>query len=456
MAIDLEEVAARQACLQSAVADLAELPWNELPTEIVDSVLVTLESAQRKQQLVGYDAINRLRAPLPARTRRLRDHVANLLHLSGTEAGTRVATAADLATERPALPETAAAARHGLVGNEHVRIIRDTVGKLPDNATDADRARFDLELTGVAVAERPEVLRRDAALLLAEYDATRDDPFTRERSRAARREFVLGPQDADGMRRGRFCLDPEAGAYLEIILAKLARPGMCDATNPIPTVDGDPDPCAAAGDTRLTVQRNHDAVKAAMRALLASGDLGQHRGLPVTAVVTMTLADLESASGVAVTGGGSTVPMEVAIRMAAHAHHYLYIYDEKCGRPLFLGRSKRLASPDQRIVLYTIDGGCTVPGCDQPPYNSEVHHLIDWSPDGTTDIDRLTLACQDGNLSAGPSDAEWQARRRYDEESLGRTLWYPPKSVDPSRQPRTNGFHRRIKRARPRPEPDAA
>jgi hypothetical protein len=75
-----------------------------------------------------------------------------------------------------------------------------------------------------------------------------------------------------------------------------------------------------------------------------------------------------------------------------------------------------------------------------PPY---------WSPDGTTDIDRLTLTCQDGNLSADPSDDEWQARRRYDEESLGQTLWHPPKSVDPSRQPTINRFHRNPKRPRP-------
>jgi hypothetical protein len=452
--IDLEEVTVRQSRLRSAVAELAELPWDALPADVIDSVLATLESAQRKQQTIGFGAINQLRAARPGRTRRLRDHLANLLHLSATEAGTRIATAADLAEDQPKLPETAAAARHGLIGAEHIRIIRDTIAKLPDTASDADRARFDLELTGVAIAERPEVLRRDAALLLAEFDATRDDPITRERSRAARREFVLGPQDADGMSRGRFCVDPEGRAYLEILLAKLARPGMCNSTDPIPAVDGDPDPFAAAGDTRTTGQRNHDAVKAAMRALLASGDLGRHRGLPVTAIITMTLDQVESASGLALTGGGSTVPMEVAIRMAAHAHHYLYIYDEKCGRPLFLGRSKRLATADQRIVLHAIDGGCTVPGCDQSAYNSEVHHLIDWSPDGTTDIDRLTLTCQDGNLSAGPSDEEWQARRRYDQESLGQTLWYPPKSVDPSRQPNANRFHRRPKR--PRPEPDAA
>jgi hypothetical protein len=453
MTVDLDDAAARQSRLHAAVAELAELSYGELPTDVLDSMLCSVESAQRMLSTIGYDAINGLRAQRPTRVGRLRDHLANLLHLAATEASSRIATAADLSADQPTLPETAAATRHGLISNEHVRIIRDTIAKLPDTASAAERARFDLELTGVAVAERPEILRRNAALMLAEYDSTHGDSVTRARTRKARREFVVGPQDADGMSRGRFCVDPEGRAYLDILFAKLARPGMCNATDPIPTVDGDPDPVAAAGDTRTTGQRQHDAFVAALRALLASGELGQHRGLPVTAIVTMTLEQLESASGIAMTGGGSIVPMETAIRMAAHAHHYLYIYDEKCGRPMFLGRSKRLASADQRILLHATDGGCTMPGCDQPGYHSDVHHLIEWTPDGTTDIDRLTMVCEINHQTAGPSDEQWQARRRYDEETLGQTLWYPPKSVDPSRQPRANRHHRRPKRP---PEPDAA
>lgn len=434
MAIDLDEAAARTQRLESAVADIAELPWDELPVQMLDSLLSTLESCQRQLPTVGFDIINRLRAArVPAGGGRLRDHLANQLHISATDAGARIAMATALSDQTPTLPATSQAARHGLIGAEHLRIIRDTVDKLPGSGTRQDREHFDLELAAIAVAERPEVLRREAANLLAGFDIEHSDPATRERSRAARRGFTLGPQDADGMSRGRFCIDAEARSYLEILLAAKARPGMCNSADPLPSVDGDPDPVAAATDTRTTAQRNHDTVKASWRALLASGELGKHRGLPVTAIVTMTLQQLESAAGVAVTGGGSTVPVEVALRMAAHAHHYLYIYDEKSGRPIFLGRSQRLASADQRIVLHAVDGGCTMPGCDQPGYHSQVHHLIEWAPDGTTDIDRLTFLCEQSHGLAGRSEQEWQGRRRYDKESLGQTLWYPPKSVDPGK-----------------------
>ena len=45
--------------------------------------------------------------------------------------------------------------------------------------------------------------------------------------------------------------------------------------------------------------------------------------------------------------------------MASHAWHYLAVFDQHSGRPLYLGRSKRIASPDQRIVLHSTDRGCS-------------------------------------------------------------------------------------------------
>ncbi|MCV7228354.1 hypothetical protein H7J73_20280, partial [Mycolicibacterium komossense] len=61
---------------------------------------------------------------------------------------------------------------------------------------------------------------------------------------------------------------------------------------------------------------------------------------------------------------------------------------------LDLGRSKRIASADQRIVLHAKDRGCTFPGCTVPGFLTEVHHAeCDWADDGHTNINDLTLAC---------------------------------------------------------------
>ena len=90
-------------------------------------------------------------------------------------------------------------------------------------------------------------------------------------------------------------LTPEARATLDAVFAKLAAPGMCNPDDVEPCVSGTPSQAAIQGDTRSSGQRNHDALLAATRALLGSGDLGQHNGLPASVIVTTTLRELEAA-----------------------------------------------------------------------------------------------------------------------------------------------------------------
>jgi hypothetical protein len=73
-------------------------------------------------------------------------------------------------------------------------------------------------------------------------------------------------------------------------------------------------------------------------------------------VVTATLDQLHTAAGVAVTAGGTLLPIPDLIRMATHAHHYLCIFNTHDRRPLYLGRTKRIATSDQRLVLHANDG----------------------------------------------------------------------------------------------------
>ena len=89
-----------------------------------------------------------------------------------------------------------------------------------------------------------------------------------------------------------------------------------------PCVSGTPSQAAIQGDTRSAGQRNHDALLAAARALLASGELGQHNGLPASIIVTTTLQELEAGAGKALTGGGTLLPMSDVIRLAGHAHTF--------------------------------------------------------------------------------------------------------------------------------------
>ncbi|WP_306455726.1 MULTISPECIES: HNH endonuclease signature motif containing protein [unclassified Rhodococcus (in: high G+C Gram-positive bacteria)] len=126
-----------------------------------------------------------------------------------------------------------------------------------------------------------------------------------------------------------------------------------------------------------------------MRALLGSGVLGSHRGLPVTTILTMTIDELEQQTGVVTTASGGIVPIKDALKLAERSHPVLVLFDHN-GRPLHLGRSKRLATADQRLALIAADRGCTRPGCDAPATMTAVHHVHDWSKGGTTDIGVLS------------------------------------------------------------------
>jgi hypothetical protein len=171
------------------------------------------------------------------------------------------------------------------------------------------------------------------------------------------------------------------------------------------------------------------------RSVLASGQLGQHNGLPATIIVSTTLQDLQAAAGVAVTAGGSLLPMRDVIRLASQAYHYLVIFDKHTRQPLYCGRATRFATAGQRIVLHALDRGCTRPGCTAPGYWSEVHHVDGWAAaNGETNIDELTLACGPDNrlVEAGA----WTTRKRKD----GRTEWIPPPHLDTG-QTRVNQYH---------------
>jgi hypothetical protein len=121
--------------------------------------------------------------------------------------------------------------------------------------------------------------------------------------------------------------------------------------------------------------------------------------------------------------------------MATHAHHYLAVFDKHTEVPLYLGRSKRIASAGQRIVLHAKDRGCTHPGCTVPGYLCEAHHATkDWGKGGRTDITDLTLACPPHNRLV--TEGGWTTRKRPD----GRTEWIPPPRLEAG-QPRVNDLH---------------
>ena len=190
-----------------------------------------------------------------------------------------------------------------------------------------------------------------------------------------------------------------------------------------PTLDREALAQAASRDARTPAQRNHDALKVGLRHVLSSGVLGSHRGLPVTAIVTMTLRQLDEAAGVATTATGGVVPIRDALRMAENAHPVLALFDHN-GRPLHLGR------------------GCTRPGCDAPATLTAVHHLTEWKDGGGTDITNEDLACDHCHALVHDGPGGWKTRVAPPESPHpGRTEWTAPPHIDPEQVPRVNHRH---------------
>ncbi|CKM47726.1 Conserved protein of uncharacterised function%2C possible phage protein [Mycobacterium tuberculosis] len=426
-----EEISAALDAYHASLSRVLDLKCDALTTPELLACLQRLEVERRRQGAAEHALINQLagQACEEELGGTLRTALANRLHITPGEASRRIAEAEDLGERRaltgeplPAqLTATAAAQREGKIGREHIKEIQAFFKELSAAVDLGIREAAEAQLAELATSRRPDHLHGLATQLM---DWLHPDGNFSDQERARKRGITMGKQEFDGMSRISGLLTPELRATIEAVLAKLAAPGACNPDDQTPLVDDTPDADAVRRDTRSQAQRNHDAFLAALRGLLASGELGQHKGLPVTIVVSTTLKELEAATGKGVTGGGSRVPMSDLIRMASHANHYLALFDG--AKPLALYHTKRLASPAQRIMLYAKDRGCSRPGCDAPAYHSEVHHVTPWTTTHRTDINDLTLACGPDNRLV---EKGWKTRKN----AHGDTEWLPPPRENPVR-----------------------
>lgn len=398
MSTDREALTAAFDTIDAAFDDLVTQDCDALVTREQFALLERCEKVRRRLPAVEHPLINNLvRQATPQEIGGKLSHaIAEATLISRSEASRRIREAADLGPRRgltgeplaPVLAACAAKQRQGTLGPGQVAAIRKFYHQLPGWIDEATREQAEIKLAMEGTKFRPEQVAELAAIM---SDCLNPDGNYTDEDRARRRGLSLGNQGRDGMSELRGWLTPEARATVEAVWAKLGAPGMCNPDDESPCVEGSPSERSIERDFRSAGQRQHDALNAALRGLLASGELGQHNGLPASIIVTTSLAELEAAAGRGLTGGGTILPMSDVIRLARHARHYLAIFDK--GKALALYSTKRLASPAQRIVLYAKDRGCSAPGCTVPGYYCEVHHVTDWATCHTTDVDDLTFAC---------------------------------------------------------------
>ena len=332
-----------------------------------------LEAQQRTNRGLSYRMFAEIAEPvdgaddpgLPAGVK-VRDVLASRLRLTAAEVKRRFRVAARIRPRRsltgapldPELPDLAAAVEAGQVGDDHIAAVCRALDGLPASVAAVDKEKAERSLVGHAREQDAQFVTAVGAVIA---DCLNPDGNFTDEDRARRRGLVLGRQGADGMSRLAGWLDPEARAYLEAVAA-VVRPGRHQP-------EADPE-----RDRRSPEQRCHDALKLALKTAIVSGGLGQHRGAPVSVVVTTTLAELKQAARAAIdpavpmppparTGGTGRLPMRDLIRLAGESIHYLAVFENHSARPLYLGRSRRLATADHRIICHARDRGCTKPNC---------------------------------------------------------------------------------------------
>ncbi len=431
--------------LRAAHDALAALPVESLTTAELLAALDELETLGCRLPVQCHRMLARLQTETTAKelgAKSWKEVLRIRWRLSAAEASRRMAEAAVLGPRRsltgnplpPVLEATAAAQQLGAITAEHVTTIREAVAATPSWLDVNTRGQFEVDLVRLAAGVGPKELKDAAtkALFLLDQDGPVPDDAERQRKRG----FHAGPQGRDGLIPITGNLNPEAWAVWEPIFAKFAAPGMCNPDDENPCTSGTPSQAHIDADARTVAQRRHDALIAVGRMALMSGELGRLNGLPVSIIIRTTLQDLESRAGVGTTGGGTTVPIADVIRLGGHANHFLAIFDRSTGSALELFRTRRIASPEQRIMLIARDGGCTKPCCPVGAYGSQVHHATaDWINGGQTNVDEMALACGPDNRLVGDGGY----RTIINEH--GECEWIPPPGLDHG-QTRTNHVHR--------------
>ncbi|MET0898138.1 MAG: DUF222 domain-containing protein [Mycobacterium sp.] len=411
------------------------------PLELLD-IQQRREAVSRAQPVLDHRVYQKLTAensPIVLGATTFTKVLTQRLRISESEALDRLDDAALLGPRTamtgeplaPTLPRVARGQAQGLIGAGHLKHVRWFFSKLPGFVDYQTRENAEEQLAQHACEHSPEAFRKAAAHML--YLLNQDGEFSDE-DRQAQAYLRRGRQRPDGLIPIEGLLTPEAWAALEPILEKNGAPGMCNPADETPCVQGEPTEDQKRSDFRPAGKRHHDALMAACRLILSSMPVGTINGLPANIIVTVNLRDLEKCVGHGLTAGGTLMPMADVLKIAAHAHPWLAIFDGQ-GVPLHLGRARRTASLAQRLMLLAKHRGCTMPGCTASAYRSQVHHANrDWKDGGDTNIEDLTLACGPDNRMVDTTG--WTTRNRDD----GVTEWIPPPELDCG-QSRVNNFH---------------
>ncbi len=249
----------------------------------------------------------------------------------------------------PIFAVTAAAEAAGELSAAHAKVIIDAVNKLPNDLATDWEDRLEAELVASARTFDPAQLTKLAHRHLNHLDP--DGTLREETYRDQHRGFTIAKR-ADGSSR----VEGELTApCTEVLLASL------DAlAGPAPANDGTP-------DLRSAAQRRHDGLEAALRLVLRAKELPSVGGTVATVLLTATVDQWDSDTGLVTTGHGSLISVAQAKRIAGGDPMIVPVVIGKADGIIAYGTGQRIFNRHQRCAMYARDKGCTWPGPNCSP-----------------------------------------------------------------------------------------
>ncbi|MDE0601857.1 MAG: DUF222 domain-containing protein [bacterium] len=366
-----------------------------LPTQPVGEA--TLEQLQGwlkstfrvENQLAGFRT-----GVLAELTRREGVHlVENDLREKGLRPRRKARSEVETAVELEELPRTSEGMREGEIPYENARILAKA-----SQDGDIDES----ELIGPARTQSPDKFA--ATVRKHQQQRSEDDGMSRLEHQRSQRFAKIRTDRTDGMTvlYGRF--DPITGALLETALSQK----MDELWR-----EEDPRARCTPG------QRMADALAYLVTREETDQDTGKVRGPRLLLIADYDVINRELRNGRL--GDGTPIPVE-KIRDLACQSDILPAIFKGVSQPLDMGRSRRTASPAQRIALVARDKACV--GCGATANWCQSHHIIPWAVQGNTDIDDMVLLCSRCHHKV--HDDRWQVRKKPSGEYY---LKPPPKHL---------------------------
>ena len=393
-----------------------------------DQTALAAEIARRSRPELGSEGL--------AKSQGFRNPTALIAATGGTSTGdaARLVKVGEATAPRQLLSGEKAPARHPHVA---AALAAATITERAAGAIIAllDRVAYRAGAEAVDAAEKTLVEQApgltmdqlNRVLVRAEAWLDPDGVAPREDEKRGAEHFIM--REVDGMFELTGRVTPEHGAPVKTAIDALVSAEM--RTTGDAQRAGTPDPDLPR---RSVVQMQADALVRLCEHALGCDetDLPLHGA---TVVVRIAHDDLVNGTGFA-TIDGVTAPVSssTARRMAAGGRIISCVLGGD-SQILDWGRTKRLFTPTQRLVLIERDGGCAM--CGAPPGHTKVHHIRWWARDaGPTDLDNGVLLCESCHHRI--HDNQWDIR--IDGVGVKAKVWFiPPPHVDPARTPRLGG-----------------